>query len=85
MEIREKNLDAISNITNNIVKKHEAKATKENLQEEDTVSIKKIEIETQESNSKKVSDLKNKYEAGTLKYNSTDVAKAFLKEAIGIY
>ena len=47
------------------------------------VRNKSKEIET--DNTKKVSELKSKYEAGTLSYDTKDVAKAFLKEAVGIY
>ena len=44
-----------------------------------------LDIQYETDNTKKVSELKSKYEAGTLSYDTKDVAKAFLKEAVGIY
>ena len=85
MEIRDKKLESISPIQASSVKKTEQKEIKEKHADEDTVSVKGLAKEIETDNTKKVSELKSKYEAGTLSYDTKDVAKAFLKEAVGIY
>ncbi len=52
---------------------------------EDRINVKGVKEETKTDNSQKISELKNRYNKGTLTYDSKDVAKAFLKEAVGIY
>ena len=85
MEIRDKKLENINPIQANSIKKPEHKEVKEKTADEDTVSVKGLAKEIETDNTKKVSELKSKYEAGTLSYDTKDVAKAFLKEAVGIY
>lgn len=85
MEITDKKLDRISSLHISDARKQEQNKIKEAKQDEDTVSVKGLAPEVETDNSKKVSDLKSKYEAGTLSYDTKDVAKAFLKEAVGIY
>ena len=85
MEIRDKKLESINPIQTSSVKKPEHKEVKEKPTDEDTINVKGLAKEIETDNTKKVSELKSKYEAGTLSYDTKDVAKAFLKEAIGIY
>lgn len=85
MEITSKKLENISTLHMSNTRKQELHKVQEQPRDEDTVNVKGLAPEVQSNNSKKVSELKNKYEAGTLSYDTKDVAKAFLKEAVGIY
>ena len=85
MEIRDKKLEQLSTIQTSELKKPEHKEIKEKPIDEDTINVKGLAKEIETDNTKKVSELKSKYEAGTLSYDTKDVAKAFLKEAVGLY
>ena len=85
MEIRDKKLENISSIQTSELRKPEHKEIKEKIVDEDKVSVRGLAPQIETDNTKKVSELKSKYEAGTLSYDTKDVAKAFLKEAVGIY
>ncbi|MGI6681060.1 MAG: hypothetical protein ACOX3T_06245 [Bdellovibrionota bacterium] len=99
MEIKNKNIDAVNLLANGNINDYQHKNKKVDsnasaLNEshkahealnEDRINVKGVKEETKTDNSKKISELKNRYNKGTLTYDSKDVAKAFLKEAVGIY